>query len=59
MKIPFSEKISIEGIKLSDINSSNTEIRIIPYLDPNTNDFINSTKYNLNWTTTKLTEYEL
>ena len=34
LRIPFSDKISTKGINFSDINSSNTDIRIIPYNDP-------------------------
>ena len=37
---------------MKDINSSNTEIRILPYNDPMTGELVNLTKYNLNWTTT-------
>ena len=33
VKIYFSEKIVISGINMSDLNSSNTEIRIIPFVD--------------------------
>ena len=59
MRIPFSEKISIIGIKSSDINSSNTEVEILPYIDPSTGDFLDLSKYNLTWNATKLTEEEL
>jgi hypothetical protein len=59
MRIPFSEKISIKGIKSSDINSSNTEIKIVPYIDPSTGDLVDLSKYNLTWNATKLTEDEL
>ena len=59
VRITFNQRISIEGIKSSDINSSNTDIRILPYINPTTHDFLNFSKYNLTWTTTKLTEYEL
>ena len=59
MIIPFSEKISIIGIKSSDINSSNTEVEILPYIDPSTGDFLDLSKYNLTWNATKLTEEEL
>jgi hypothetical protein len=59
VRIPFSEKISIKGIKSSDINSSNTEIKILPYIDPSTGDLIDLSKYNLTWNATQLTEDEL
>ena len=59
VKISFSQKISIERINSSFINSSNTEIGILPYVDWNTNDLLNLTKFTLRWTTTKLAEYEL
>jgi hypothetical protein len=59
MKIPFSEKISIKGIKSSDINSSNTEMKILPYIDPSTGDLVDLSEYNLTWHTTLLTEEEL
>ena len=59
MRISFSEKILATGIKLSDINSSNTDIRIIPYRDPSSGELLNLTKYNFTWNTTGLTEYEL
>jgi hypothetical protein len=52
MRIPFSEKISIIGIKSSDINSSNTEIKILPYIDASTDDLVDLRKYNLTWNTT-------
>ena len=59
MRIPFSEKISIKGIKSSDINSSNTEVKILPYIDTITGDFVDLIKYCLTWHATKLTEEEL
>ena len=59
LRIPFSDKISTKGINFSDINSSNTDIRIIPYNDPSTQQAVNITKYNLTWITTQLTEQEL
>jgi hypothetical protein len=59
MKITFSEKISIIGIESSDINSSNTEVRILPYIDPSIGDLIDLSKYNLTWNATQLTEDEL
>ncbi len=43
----------------SDINSSNTEIRLIPYRDFSSRELLNLTKYDFTWTKTKLTEYEL
>ena len=52
MKIAFSERISIKGINISHINSSNTDIRILPYIDPNSHEIVNLTKYNLTWKTT-------
>jgi hypothetical protein len=59
VRIPFSEKISIKGINASDINSSNTEIKILPYVDSSTGDFLDLTNYNLTWNATQLTEDEL
>jgi hypothetical protein len=59
VRIPFSEKISIEGIKSSDINSSNTEVKIVPYIDPSSGDLVDLSKYNLTWNVTQLTEEEL
>jgi hypothetical protein len=59
MRIPFSEKISIKGIKSSDINSFNTEIKILPYIDPSTGGLVGLSNYNLTWQTTQLTEDEL
>ena len=52
MRIPFNEKISIIGIKSSDINSSNTEIKILPYIDASTDDLVDLSKYKLTWNTT-------
>ena len=52
MKIAFSERISIKGINISHINSSNTDIRIIPFKDQTTSEIINLTKYNLTWNVT-------
>ena len=59
VKITFSNKISIYGIKFLDINSSNTDIRIIPFVKPEFHEVVNLTKYNMTWNTTKLTEYVL
>jgi hypothetical protein len=59
LRIPFSEKISIKGIKSSDINSSNTEVKILPYIYQNTGDLVDLSKYSLTWNVTKLTEEEL
>ena len=59
VKILFSDKISTKEIRFSDINSSNTDIRIIPYNDPSSGEHVNLTDYNFTWTTIKLTEYEL
>ncbi len=43
----------------SDINSFNTEIKILPYYDKSNGEFLNLSNYNLTWNTTKLTEEEL
>ena len=59
VRIPFSEKISIKGIKSSDINSSNTDVKIFPYIDPSIGDLVDLSKYNLTWNATQLTEDEL
>ena len=59
VKIPFSQKIMTKGIKLSDINSSNTDIRIIPYNDSSTGKFVNQSNFNLSWNATQITEQEL
>jgi hypothetical protein len=59
VRILFGEKISIKGIKSSDINSSNTEVEILPYINQITGNFLNLSKYNLTWNTTQLTEKEL
>ena len=59
MKIPFSERISIQGLNISDINSSNTEIKILPYIDPSTENIVDLSKYNLTWNATKFTEQEI
>ena len=45
VKISYTQILSIVGIKASDINSSNTDIRIIPYYDPNSGEILNLTKY--------------
>ncbi len=55
----FSERISIIGIKSSDINSSNTEVKILPHYDPSTSDLEDLSKYNLIWNVTQLTEEEI
>ena len=44
---------------MSDINSSNTDIRILPYIDSNIGKVFDFKNYNLSWNTTRLTEYEL
>jgi len=49
MEILFSETINTEKLKISDINSSNTNITIIPYFNPFSEKIINLTKYNLTW----------
>ena len=59
VRIPFSDKISTKDIKLSDINSYNTDIRIIPFCNPISDEDVNLTKYDLTWNATQLTEQEL
>ena len=59
MRITFNQRISIEGVNISDINSSNTDIRILPYNDLSTGNLVDLSKYNLTWNTTKLTEQEI
>ena len=49
MELLFNENIHTEGINISNINSSNTEIKIIPYKDPLSEKLLNLTKYNLTW----------
>ncbi len=43
----------------SDINSSNTDIKIHPYYDKSNGEFLNLSNYDLTWNTTSLTEEEL
>ena len=59
MDIIFNDTLFLEGITYSDINSSNTEIIIIPYIEPNSNELINLTKFNLTWESTALTSNKL
>ena len=59
VRITFNQRISIEGINTLDINSSNTDIRILPYNDLSTGNLVDLSKYNLTWNTTKLTEQEI
>jgi hypothetical protein len=59
LRIRFSQRILIKGINKSDINSSNTEIKILPYHDKRNGEFLNLSNYNLTWNTTNLTEEEL
>ena len=40
----------------SDINSSNTEIKIRPYYDKSIGELLDLSNYSLTWNTTKLTE---
>jgi hypothetical protein len=42
-----------------DINSSNTEVKILPYINPSTGDLVDLSKYYLTWNVTQLTEEEL
>ena len=59
VRITFNQRISIEGVNTLDINSSNTDIRILPYNDLSTGNLVDLNKYNLTWNTTKLTEQEI
>lgn len=59
VKISFSKRLTLSGIHTYYTNTSNTQFSIIPYRDPSSTYFLNSTKYNFTWTTTKLTEYFL
>ena len=49
MELLFNETIETKGINISHINSSNTEIKIIPYNDPFSDKPLNLTKYKLTW----------
>ena len=49
MDIIFNDTLSQEGLTYSDINSSNTDIQILPYIEPGSNEVINKTKFNLTW----------
>ena len=49
MEFIYNDTIQIEGINISHINSSNTEIKIIPFSDKFSVKLINMTKYNLTW----------
>ena len=49
MDLLFNETIYTIGINISHINSSNTEIKIIPYIDPVSEELINMSKYKLSW----------
>jgi len=44
MELFFSDSIQTEGINISSINSSNTEIKIIPQFDKFSDKLINMTK---------------
>jgi len=59
VKISFDQRLSIADIKASDINMSNTDINIIPYREPGSENLLNLTKYNLTWKAISLTEKEL
>jgi len=59
VKISFDQRLSIADIKASDINMSNTDINIIPYREPGSENLLNLTKYNLTWQAISLTEKEL
>ena len=52
----FNDTLDLEGIVPSYINSTNTNIKILPYQDPNSNQTLNLTKYELTWETTQLTK---
>lgn len=49
MEFIFNDTIQTEGINISHINSSNTEIKILPKIDEFSDRLINLTKYNLTW----------
>ena len=49
MDILFNDTLSYEALNYSDINSSNTEIKILPYIVPGSTEVINLTKFNLTW----------
>ena len=52
----FNDTLNLEGIEPSYINSTNTDIKILPYQDPNSNQTLNLTNYELTWETTELTK---
>ena len=49
MELVFNQNINTEAINISQINSSNTEIKIIPFIDPVSEKFFNLSKYDLTW----------
>jgi hypothetical protein len=59
VEILFNDSIDIYKFELSQINSSNTDIMIIPYYNPILRADINYTQYNFTWNTTSITSYKL
>ena len=59
MEIEFNDTLDLEGIEPSDINYTNTNITILPYQNPNSNETYNCTKYAFTWKTISLNKNTL
>ncbi len=59
MDIIFNDTLFLEGITYSDINSSNTEIVILPYIELGSSLVTNLSKFNLTWESIALTKNKL
>ncbi len=55
----FNDSIELYGINLADINLTNTDIKVIPFIDKFINDKINQSLQSFTWKTIELTKKNL
>ena len=49
MDVDFNDSIVLDGINIADINSTNTDLKIIPYIDKISSENINQSLFALTW----------
>ena len=49
LEIEFNETLSVVGFNLSNFNASNTDIKLLPFINQNSNQKINLTNYAFTW----------
>ena len=59
MVIYLNDSIILDGINVADINSTNTDIKLIPYIDQIFNYKINQSLFDFSWKAIKLTKNKL